>query len=322
MKGEAILRFDCFGSRCSVLVAGRGGLGSADLAAQLVKRQLLEWHARFSRFEAGSELSLLNADPRPRVDVTRTMARLADAVVGAAEATGGLVDATLVGEIESAGYTGDLHEPVPLSEALALAPGRRPGSASPLARWREIEVDTTKGVIARTPGVRIDSGGLAKGLFADLAAERLAQHAAFAVDCGGDLRLGGALRTVEVTSPFDDSVLHRFSLADGGVATSGIGRRSWLDASGAPAHHLLDPGTGRPAFTGIVQVTALAPSALVAETLAKAALLSGPASAREWLVHGGVVVFEDGAHEVVEPLRKAERDAGHQHRPAPVLDHQ
>jgi FAD:protein FMN transferase len=205
-------------------------------------------------------------------------------------------------------------------DALAIAPSRRPASPSPLAHWRQIQVDGT--VVTRSPGVQIDSGGLAKGLFADLAAERLTQHAAFAVDCGGDLRVGGARRAVEVTSPFDDSVLHRFELAEGGVATSGIGRRSWLDESGAPAHHLLDPGTGLPAFTGIVQVTALAPSALEAETLAKAALLSGPASARGWLPHGGVVVFEDGAREVVDPTRKAEPNAGHERRPAPVLDHQ
>jgi FAD:protein FMN transferase len=319
MSREAIVRFDCFGSRCSVLVTGSGSLGSADLAAQLVKRQLLEWHARFSRFDAGSELSLLNGDPRPRVEVTPTMARLADAVVGAAEATDGLVDATLVDEIEIAGYTADLGESVPLRDALAIAPPRKPASPSTLARWREIEVHDR--AITRTPGVQIDSGGLAKGLFADLAAERLGRHVAFAVDCGGDLRLGGAPRTVEVTNPFDDGVLHRFELTEGGVATSGIGRRSWLDENGAPAHHLLDPGSGRPAFTGIVQVTALAPSALAAEILAKAALLSGPDRAREWLTQGGVVVFEDGAHEVVEPVRKAERN-GHKRHAAPVLDHQ
>jgi thiamine biosynthesis lipoprotein len=322
MRGEAILRFDCFGSRCSVFVAGSGSLGSADLAAQLVKRQLLEWHVRFSRFDAGSELSLVNSDPRARVRVSRTMARLADAVVGAAEATGGLVDGTLVPEIEEAGYAGHLEASIPLRDALEIAPPRRPASPSPLSRWREISLEGD--LLVRTPGVQIDSGGLGKGLFADLAAERLAGHATFAVDCGGDLRLGGAHRmprTVEVTSPFEHEVLHRFELAEGGVATSGIGKRSWLDATGAPAHHLLDPGTGRPAFTGIVQVTALAPGALEAETLAKAALLSGPDRAREWLPHGGVVVFDDRTHELIEPARKAERH-GHQRHAAPVLDRQ
>ena len=84
------------------------------------------------------------------------------------------------------------------------------------------------------------------------------------------------------------------------MATSGIGKRSWLDGDGSPAHHILDPGTGRPAFTGIVQATALAPTALAAETLAKAALLSGPEGARRWLPHGGVLVLEDGSHQLVE----------------------
>ena len=96
----------------------------------------------------------------------------------------------------------------------------------------------------------------------------------FAVDCGGDLRFGGAPRRLEVADPFGGPPLHVFEVRDGAVATSGIGRRSWLDASGRPAHHLLDPATGRPAFTGVVQATALAPTALEAEWRAKAAVLS------------------------------------------------
>jgi thiamine biosynthesis lipoprotein len=63
----------------------------------------------------------------------------------------------------------------------------------------------------------------------------------------------------------------------------------------------LDPATGRPAFTGIVQVTALAPSALLAEIRAKAAILSGPRVAPSWLPDGGVIVFDDGSYKVIEP---------------------
>jgi thiamine biosynthesis lipoprotein len=104
-----------------------------------------------------------------------------------------------------------------------------------------------------------------------------------------------------VASPFDASTLHTFSLTAGSVATSGIGRRSWTVEGGRPAHHLLDPRTGAPAFTGIVQATAIAPTAAQAEVLAKAAVLSGPARAGEWLTHGGVVVFDDGSHQVLAP---------------------
>ena len=153
-------------------------------------------------------------------------------------------------------------------------------------------------------GDKLDSGGVVKGLFADVLAAALAGHDAFAVNCAGDLAIGGrgrVSRPVRVASPFDAGILHTFEVQTAGVATSGIGRRSWSDAAGAPAHHLLDPRTGRPAFTGVVQATALAPSALLAEIRAKAAILSGPARASRWLPDGGVIVFDDASHTVIEP---------------------
>jgi thiamine biosynthesis lipoprotein len=147
-------------------------------------------------------------------------------------------------------------------------------------------------------------GGVAKGVFADELAALLGGFDAFALDCAGDLRIGGRARTpreVRIESPHDGSILHAFELAEGAVATSGIGRRSWLTGDGQPAHHLLDPGTGRPAFTGVVQATALAGTAAEAEVLAKAAVLSGPQRATEWLTLGGVVVHDDGTCVVLEP---------------------
>jgi thiamine biosynthesis lipoprotein len=104
---------------------------------------------------------------------------------------------------------------------------------------------------------------------------------------------------VHVASPFDDSLLHTFELTRAAVATSGIGRRSWLRPDGRPAHHLLDPRTGEPAFTGVVQATAIAPTAAEAEALSKAAVLSGPDGAGRWLTRGGVLVLEDGSYRVM-----------------------
>ena len=71
-------------------------------------------------------------------------------------------------------------------------------------------------------------------------------------------------------------------------------------ATGGFAHHLLDPSTGAPAHTGVVQATALAPSALEAEVRAKAALLAGPETGSRWLRHGGALVLDDGSFEVVD----------------------
>jgi thiamine biosynthesis lipoprotein len=285
------MRFRCFGAECAVIVDDRA-------AALAARRRLEAWHDRFSRFRADSELSRLNADPRPAVPVTPTMAQLVEAVVAAARMTDGLVDSTLLHELEDAGYRTDLGRPLPLELALRLAPPRRPARPSAARRWREIRVDGD--VVRRPPGLAIDSGGLAKGLFADLIAESLPQET-MAVDCGGDLRFRGPRRTIQVADPFGGRPVHAFALAAGAVATSGIGRRSWLDAQGRPAHHLLDPATGRPAFTGVVQATALAPTAVEAERLAKAAVLSGPDAGERWLPHGGVLVLDDGSARIVEP---------------------
>lgn len=319
-------RFDCFGSSCAAFVIGAGVERSARDAVDDVRRALLTWHERFSRFLPGSELSRLNGDARREVPVTPLMARFANAVVSAATLTGGLVDATLIDQIESAGYAGELRHPLPLPIALALAPPRKPACAGSAARWQHVDVNLAERTIARPPGIKLDSGGLAKGLFADALAERLASHASFAINCAGDLMIGGAegvTRPIEVESPFDGRTLHTFELQRSGVATSGIGRRAWLDSHGRPAHHLLDPSTGRPAFTGIVQVTALAPSALTAEVRAKAALLSGPRDARAWLPDGGLIVLDDESHEVIEPspaLTLSQLTAHAQRRPSAALD--
>ena len=302
--GEVADTFDCFGSSCSILLSIDGREDLALDAVAEARRRLGHWHGRFSRFLPDSELSLLNRDPRERVPISRMMAAIARASCLAGGMTGGLIDATLVDEIESAGYAGDLGHRLPLALALKLAPARTPAAPRAHPGWERIEVDTHELICTRPRGVKLDSGGLAKGLFADVLAGTMADRASFAVNCAGDLAIGGTegvTRPVNVESPFDGSVLHTFNLKRTGVATSGIGRRSWLDGAGRPAHHLLDPSTGRPAFTGIVQVTALAPSALVAEIRAKAALLSGPSGASRWLPDGGVIVFDDATHRVLEP---------------------
>jgi thiamine biosynthesis lipoprotein len=158
--------------------------------------------------------------------------------------------------------------------------------------------------ITRPPGLRIDVGGIAKGVFADELAALLDGFDAYVLDCAGDLRIGGRAgltRPVHVTDPFTGARAGTFEITAGAVATSGIGRRSWTTSDGRPAHHLLDPHTGAPVFSGIVQATALAPTAAQAEVLAKAAILSGPARAAEWLSHGGLVIADGGGYERLEP---------------------
>jgi thiamine biosynthesis lipoprotein len=302
--------FPCFGGSCTVIVADAARPADAAAAAAMAKRALLTWHKRFSRFQDDSELSRLNRDPSPRVMVSPLMRRIVEVAIKAARDTGGLVDFTLADEIERAGYAAHMDgEGTALEAALSEAPPRAPAAPHPDERWRRMSVDRRLGAVNRPAGLRLDVGGIAKGVFADELSTMLEGFDAFAVDCAGDLRVGGRARLareVKVSSPFGDgSPLHAFMLTAGSVATSGIGRRSWTRDDGRPGHHLLDPSTGAPVFSGVVQATALAPTAAEAEVLAKAAVLSGPARAAEWLTHGGLVVADDGSYELLEPAASA-----------------
>jgi len=308
---EHDVTFACMGCTFRLLVGPPGG-AAATVAAQA---ELAELDARLSRFRPDSELSRLNADARATVPASAPLRATVRAALWAAQRSGGLVDPTLVGALERAGYASSLADarPAPLADALRAAPPRRPARPHPDARWRAVAVDDDAGTITRPPGLRLDSGGVGKGLAADLLAERLAAHARFAIDAAGDVRVGGARTAgrpheIDVAHPWEEEPIGTLRLAAGAIATSGIGSRLWKTPGGGHAHHLLDPATGAPAWTGLVAATALAPTALEAETLAKAALLSGPRGAHRWLAeHGGVVVHDDGAPEWIGPIRPQQR---------------
>lgn len=132
----------------------------------------------------------------------------------------GLVDATRLTELEQAGYATSRAgmASVSLDEVLAAAPVPRPAGAHPDRAWRQILVDDDAGTITRPPGVRIDSGGLGKGLAADIVALRLAGHLSYAVDCDGDGRVGGtagASRSILVEDPFGGEQAVREQSAEG-----------------------------------------------------------------------------------------------------------
>ncbi len=303
MSAEARLEFDCFGGQVEVRADGAG----AQSALVAGRARLLDAHRRLTRFDPESELSRLNRDPRREVPASPLLRRLALAVFQAGALSGGLVDATLLGEIERAGYAASLAtDPLPWSEPHAPPPASAPARPRERGAWAAVAVDEEGGTVIRPPGVRIDGGGLAKGLLADLVGADLHRFRSFAVDCCGDLRLGGSAareRAILVSDPRGGEPLEELRLREGAVATSGTSRRSWVGPDGHPAHQIIDPHSGRPAFTGVVQATAVGPTALHAEVYAKAALLAGPAAGAEWLPHGGVLVLDDGSVETVRPRR-------------------
>ena len=266
-----------------------------------------EFSDRLSRFRPDSDLSALNRNPRASVLAAPLLRAAVRAGVWAAQRSGGLVDPTLVRALERCGYDHSLDgvEPASLQEALAQAPPRRSARPDPAARWQRVTVDDQAGTITRPPGVMIDTGGTGKGLCADAVAIRLAGYTRFVVDCGGDIAVGGVGAQLR---PYEIDIEHTLTrrsigsikVARGGIATSGLNVRLWRREDGGYAHHLLDPSSRSPVWSGLIGATALGGSALEAETLTKMALLLGPEGARRVLAkRGGVVVHDNGEVEAI-----------------------
>lgn len=278
-----------------------------EAAAENARAFVLDFAHRLSRFVPDSELCALNDDPRAEAPASGLLRAAISAGLWAAQRSDGLVDSTLVGDLERTGYTSSLDgsRPPSLTEALAAAPDRRPARANPRSRWREIAVDDDAELVIRPPGVRFDTGGTGKGLCADAVAHRLGRFTRFVVDCGGDIAVGGVGARfepyeIEIEHPVSGQSVGTVRVSGGGVATSGLNVRIWRTGAGGFAHHLLDPSTGAPVWSGLIGVTALGASALEAETLSKMALLLGPEGARRVLRdRGGVIVHDNGAVEAV-----------------------
>ena len=286
--------FGCFGGTVSIQASGDGA-EAAIARGEVLAREI---HTTLTRFDSDSELCRLNEDPRSQVGASPLLCRLAATIRWAGEASDGLVDATCLPALEEAGYRDSLDSGPEVSPSLG-AGSTRPALADPRERWREIEVDWSSGTIHRPPGLRLDSGGLAKGMAADLIAGLLDGLETFAVDCAGDVRVGGRLgapQPIVVGGPgVGDPPVGVFVLRDGAAATSGISRRRWRGHDGEVAHHLIDPGRGIPAQTGVVQATAIAATVTQAEVRAKTALLSGPGDGEKALPAGGLLVLDGGA---------------------------
>jgi FAD:protein FMN transferase len=313
MSAELDYTFHAMGSDVRLLI-GRRLLRSAPPPLEAADRErafVLDFARRLSRFVQDSELSLLNRDMRFAVPASRLLRAGVAAGVWAAERSGGLVEPTLMRALERAGYETSLDgvAPASLREALLSAPLRRSARPNPRTRWREIVIDDEAGLVIRPPGVLVDTGGTGKGLCADAVAYRLRDYTRFVVDCGGDIAVGGVGAQLEpyevqVEHPLTRGPVGSICVARGGIATSGLNVRLWRKPDGGFAHHLLDPSTGEPAWTGLIGATAIGGTALEAETLSKMALLSGPQGARRVLAdQGGVIIHDSGLVETVGPIQ-------------------
>ena len=144
--------------------------------------------------------------------------------------------------------------------------------------WEKVHWES-RHLILPIPGMTIDFGGIVKEYAVDRAVslcyEQGIHHGL--IELGGDLSVigpkpDGSPWTISVQNPFNpDKPLFTFSLAKGGVATSGDYAR-YIEIEGVKYCHIMNPITGMP-IRNVGSVTVVASPCLVAGSSSTIAFL-------------------------------------------------
>lgn len=269
------------GTVITIEVPDRGEGVTRD-AGRLVDRAL-RWfnvvESTCSRFDPDSELRRLCEQPGRAVPSSDLLFRTVQFAVAVARETGGAFDPTIGAEMVAQGFD------------TAFRSGSRTARSTERegATYRDVLLDApTRAIMLQRP-LLLDLGAVAKGLAIDMAARELAPLRHFVVEAGGDLyasghRGDGLPWRVGIRHPRQrDGLLASIAATDIAVCTSGdyerIGRNG--------GHHIIEPRRGGPAG-GVASATVLAPTAMVADALATAAFVLGPAAGIALLERHGV----------------------------------
>lgn len=227
--------------------------------------------------------------------VPKELSELIERALAVAYRSGGAFDPTYA----SVGKLWDFKaDPPVLPEADAIA------RALKCVGWQKVKVDSEASTVAMPAGTRLGLGGIAKGYGVDRAMQVLIDHGIEngIVNAGGDLKaLGteaGKPWEVAIKHPRDrDRAIALIPVSNVCLVTSGDYER-FFELDGTRYHHIFDPRTGRPAVGGCMSATVTAPDAAIADAVATAACVLGPAVGLELLESlpriEGILVGMDG----------------------------
>jgi thiamine biosynthesis lipoprotein len=237
-----------------------------------------EWFGRIeaccSRFDTAGELSQLSWKIGIPVPVSAILYEAVQFAIAVAEETGGAFDPTVGSRMEAAGFNREYRTGRPVQARF---------DADDSVSYRDALLDPAQKTITLLKPMVLDLGAVAKGLAVDMAARELLPFKDFAIDAGGDLYLGGCNSegrawSIGIRHPrHNGELIDSIRVSHQAVCTSGDYER------GA---HILDPRRGRAAGNA-VSVTVVAQTAMLADALATAAFVLGPAEGIQLLERVG-----------------------------------
>ena len=167
------------------------------------------------------------------------------------------------------------------------------------------------------PGMRVDFGGIGKGLAVDRAAAilkdkgirsgRISGGTSSIIVWGAPPQGGGW--TIDIRDPYVSGDVNRPPLAkvvihDEALSTSSNSEK-FIEMNGKKYGHIFDPRTGMPAETNIVTATSIAPTGIESDAITKAFFILGVECAKDYCkrhpkCRALLIVDHDGKPEVVK----------------------
>src|SRR6266516_7227495 len=157
-----------------------------EMGEEIVRSLFSAWEQTLSRFLPESELSQLNQRAGTPVAVSNLLYDVLATALTAAQATEGVYDPALLEQLEKLGYDRTFDD-LPANRFDPIIPGE------PGGRWRGIKVDPIRRQVTLPAGIKLDFGGIAKGMVDDAVLEKLYKSgiSSALVNVGGDFSVLG-----------------------------------------------------------------------------------------------------------------------------------
>lgn len=273
---EFILTGEAMGTTYSITAYGPHWISETDLQVA-VDRKMTELIQVFSTYEPESVISLFNLAPvgQPILvpSIFRQVFKQSKLLW---QQTGGRWDPTVYPLYVLWGFDRNSPQSIPSEAAIQET-------------LLNVGLDAIQlnhgGMLVKSKPVQLDFSSIAKGFGVDQIALVLSGMGAssFLVEIGGEIRVSysrpnGQPWRVGITAPRSDAgraeTVDVIEVTHQAVATSGD-YRHFFEKDGVRYSHILDPKTGYPVQSDLVSVTMVAPTCMLADGLATAAMVLG-----------------------------------------------
>lgn len=275
----------------------------AEAALELAETRIRELEQLWSVTDEGSEIYAANHSAGAAVGISADTEELLRFVLHMARETGGALEPTIYPVLTAWGFTTDNYQ-IPEQEEI--------DRLLELADYEAITVaDST---VTVPDGMMLDLGAVGKGCAADETAAILRANGVESalLDFGGNIltvgtKPDGAPWRVGVRDPDTDGNLGVLEVAGQSVVVSGGYEKYFVGEDGRRYWHIIDPETGRPAQSGLIQAAVVSRESRLCDALSTAIFVMGLDKAIDyWQAHrdfGMILLTEDREVYLTEDLQ-------------------